>query len=202
MLESQCVQGVHGASLSHHERAIVRTTARLVILLFALLLWQPFVYFDALFVKSRREGPVQTKAVSLALGITLKGEKELLGLWRGKSAGAKCWRSVFTELKTRGVQDCCVACVDGLTGLPEAVEAVFPKTQVQLCIVHKVRNSLRYVPWEERRAVAADLRAIYGAATLPEAEQALERFAERWDPKYPAISPSWLADWEDRKSVV
>ena len=94
-----------------------------------------------------------------------------------------------------------MACVDGRTGLPEAIEAVFPKTQVQLCIVHKVRNSLRYVPWKDRRAVATDLRAIYGAATLAEAEQALERFADRWDAKSPAISPSWLADW-DRLTVL
>jgi transposase-like protein len=161
----------------------------------------PILYFDALFVKSRQDGPVQTKAVYLALGVTLEGEKELLGLWLSASEGAKFWLSVFTELQTRGVQDCFIACVDGLKGLPEAIETVFPKTQVQLCIVHKVRNSLKYVPWKERKAVAADLRAIYGAATLPEAEQALERFAERWDTKYPAISPSWLADW-DRLTVL
>src|SRR5215468_6191748 len=160
----------------------------------------PILYFDALFVKSRQEGPVQTKAVYVALGITVEGEKELLGLWLSDSEGAKFWLSVFTELKNRGVTDCFIACVDGLKGLPEAIEAVFPKTQVQLCVVHKVRNSLKYVPWKERRAVAADLRAIYGAATLPDAEHALERFAERWDAKYPAISPSWLADW-DRLTV-
>jgi putative transposase len=161
----------------------------------------PILYFDALFVKSRQDGPVQTKAVYLALGINLEGEKDLLGLWLSESEGAKFWLSVFTELKNRGMQDCFIACVDGLKGLPEAIEAGFPKTQVQLCIVHKVRNSLKYVPWKERKAVAADLRAIYGAATLPEAEQALERFADRWDTKYPAISPSWLADW-DRLTVL
>jgi putative transposase len=161
----------------------------------------PILYFDALFVKSRHGGPVQTKAVYVALGITIEGEKELLGLWLSESEGAKFWLSVFTELKTRGVEDCFIACVDGLKGLPEAIEAVFPKTQVQLCIVHKVRNSLKYVPWKERKAVAADLRAIYAAATLPEAEHALERFAERWDTKYPTISPSWLADW-DRLTVL
>lgn len=160
----------------------------------------PILYFDALFVKSRQEGPVQTKAVYVALGITMEGEKELLGLWLSESEGAKFWLSVFTELKNRGVEDCFIACVDGLQGLPEAIEAVFPKTHVQLCIVHKVRNSLKYVPWKERKTVAADLRAIYGAATLAEAEQALERFAERWDTKYPTISPSWLADW-DRLTV-
>src|SRR4030095_13184964 len=140
----------------------------------------PILYFDALFVKSRQEGAVQTKAVYLALGVTMDGEKDLLGLWLSESEGPKFWLSVFTELHNRGVQDCFIACVDGLKGLPEAIEVVFPKTQVQLCIVHKVRNSLKYVPWKERRAVAADLRAIYGAATLPEAEQALECFAERW----------------------
>ena len=161
----------------------------------------PILYFDALFVKSRQEGPVQTKAVYVALGITVEGEKELLGLWLSESEGAKFWLSVFTDLQNRGVEDCFIACVDGLKGLPEAIEAVFPKTQVQLCIVHKVRNSLKYVPWKERKAVAADLRAIYAAATLAEAEHALERFAERWDTKYPTISPSWLADW-DRLTVL
>jgi putative transposase len=156
----------------------------------------PVMYFDALFVKSRQDGTVKNKAVYLALGINLDGEKELLGLWMSENEGAKFWLSVFNELKSRGVADCFVACVDGLKGLPEAIEAVFPKTQVQLCIVHKVRGALRYVPWKERRTVAADLRAIYGAATLDEAEQALEAFSRRWDEKYPAISPSWRADWE------
>lgn len=155
----------------------------------------PILYFDALVVKSREEGPVKNKAVYLALGINLEGEKELLGLWMSENEGANFWLSVFNDLKNRGVEDCFVACVDGLKGLPRAIEAVFPQTQVQLCIVHKVRGSLKYVPWKERKAVAADLRAIYGAATLDEAEQALERFSERWDGKYPAISPSWRADW-------
>ena len=159
------------------------------------------MYFDALFVQARHEGPVQTKAVSVALGITIEGEKELLGLWLSEREGAKFWLSVFTELKTRGVEDCFIACVDGLKGLPEAMEAVFPQTQVQLCIVHKVRTSLKYVPWQERKAVAADLRAIYAAATLHAAEHALERFAERWDTKYPTMSPSWLTDW-DRLTVL
>ena len=156
----------------------------------------PILYFDALYVKSREDGPVKNKAVYLALGINLAGEKELLGLWMNETEGAKFWLSVFNDLKSRGVEDCFIACVDGLKGLPEAIEAVFPKTQVQLCIVHKVRGSLKYVPWKERKAVAADLRAIYGAATLLEAEQALERFSQRWDDKYPAITPSWRADWQ------
>lgn len=156
----------------------------------------PILYFDALFVKTRQDGPVQSKAVYLALGINLEGEKELLGLWIAQSEGAKFWLGVFNELKNRGVRDCFVAAVDGLKGLPEAIETVFPHTQVQLCIVHKVRNSLKYVPWKERKRVAADLRAIYGAPTLAEAEAALERFCARWDGQYPAIGPSWRADWE------
>jgi len=156
----------------------------------------PILYFDALFVKTRQEGPVTTKAIYLALGINLEGEKELLGLWVAQTEGSKFWLTVFNELKNRGVCDCFIACVDGLKGLPEAIEAVFPRTQVQLCIVHKLRNSLKYVPWKERKAVAADLRAVYAAQTLTEAEQALARFSERWDAKYPAISPSWRADWQ------
>jgi len=156
----------------------------------------PILYFDALFVKTRQEGPVTTKAIYLALGINLEGEKELLGLWVAQTEGSKFWLTVFNELKNRGLCDCFIACVDGLKGLPEAIESVFPQTQVQLCIVHKLRNSLKYVPWKERKAVAADLRAVYAAATLVEAEQALGRFSERWDAKYPAISPSWRADWQ------
>ena len=137
-----------------------------------------------------------TKAIYLALGINLEGEKELLGLWVAQTEGSKFWLTVFNELKSRGLCDCFIACVDGLKGLPEAIEAVFPQTQVQLCIVHKLRNSLKYVPWKERKAVAADLRAVYASATVAEAEQALARFSERWDTKYPAISPSWRADWQ------
>ncbi|WP_026611676.1 IS256 family transposase [Methylocaldum szegediense] len=155
----------------------------------------PILYFDALIVKSRETGPVKNKAVYLALGVNLQGEKERLSLWIADTEGAKFWLAVFTELKNRGVQDCFIACVDGLKGLPEAVEVVFPKTQVQRCIVHKVRHSLQYVTWKERKAVAKDLRAIYGAATLTEAEAALARFGETWDAKYPAISQSWRADW-------
>ena len=156
----------------------------------------PILYFDALFVKSRQEGPVKNKAVYLALGINLEGEKELLGLWIAETEGAKFWLSVFNEIKNRGVQDCFIACVDGLKGLPEAIEAVFPDTQVQLCIVHKLRNSFKYVTWKDRKAVAKDLRAVYGAATLKEAEHALDTFSDTWDSKYPAISPSWRLDWE------
>ena len=160
----------------------------------------PILYFDALVVKSRQDGPSKNKAVHVALGINMDGEKVLLGLWVTENEGASFWLSVFTELKNRGVEDCFIACVDGLKGLPEAIETVFPQTQVQLCIVHKVRSSLKYVPWKERKAVAADLRAVYGAATLKEAENAFTRFGDKWDEKYPAISPSWKADW-DRLTV-
>ena len=156
----------------------------------------PILYFDAMFVKSRQEGPVRNKAVYLALGINLEGEKELLGLWIAETEGSKFWLTVFNELKSRGLQDCFIACVDGLKGLPEAIETVYPHTQVQLCIVHKLRNSFKYVPWKDRKAVAKDLRAVYGAKTLVEAEEALDRFSQSWDAKYPAISPSWRAEWE------
>lgn len=160
----------------------------------------PILYFDALFVKSRQEGPVKNKAVYLALGINLEGEKELLGLWIAETEGSKFWLSVFNEIKSRGVEDCFIACVDGLKGLPEAIESVFPEAQVQLCIVHKLRNSFKYVPWKDRKAVAKDLKAVYGAATIKEAEQALDKFSDTWDAKYPAISPSWRTDW-DRLTV-
>lgn len=156
----------------------------------------PILYLDALYVPSREDGPVQRRAVYLALGVTLRGHKELLGLWIAASEGAKFWLSVLTELKNRGMQDCLIACVDGLSGFPEAIEAVFPKTQVQLCLVHKVRNSMAYVNYKDRRAVARDLKTIYTAPTLAEAEQALDRFAESWDARYPAITPAWIADWE------
>lgn len=147
-------------------------------------------------VKSREDGTVRNSAVYVALGVTLTGHKELLGLWIAPTEGAKFWLSVLTELKNRGMQDCFIACVDGLTGFPEAIETVFPKTQVQLCVVHKVRNSLAYVSYKDRRAVARDLKPIYAAPSVAAAETALERFAETWDARYPAISSSWLADWD------
>lgn len=156
----------------------------------------PIVYFDALVIKSRDDGPVSKKSVYLALGINLDGEKELLGLWIAKTEGAKFWLNILTELKNRGVEDILIACVDGLKGFPEAIETEYPQTEVQLCIVHMVRYSLRFVPWKERKAVAQDLRAIYAAATLEEAEAALERFSARWDEKYPSISKSWQSNWE------
>lgn len=155
----------------------------------------PIVYLDAIHLKMRASGHVQSQAVYLALALTLEGEKELLGLWVGEAEGAKFWLSVLTELKNRGVRDILIAAIDGLTGFPDAVASVFPNTQVQLCIVHMVRGSLRYVAWKERKAVGRDLRTIYQAPTLEAAEQALEAFAERWDERFPMISRKWRTNW-------
>jgi len=155
----------------------------------------PIVYLDCLVIKSRDSGAIQNKSVYLALGINTDGEKELLGLWIAQTEGAKFWLSVMNELKNRGVADIFIACCDGLKGFPDAIEAVFPKTQVQLCIVHQIRNSLRYVSWKQRKEIAADLKSIYGAQTLLEAENALEAFANKWDEAHPAISQSWRDNW-------
>lgn len=155
----------------------------------------PIVYFDALFVKSRQGGMASNRAVYLALAINLEGHKELLGMWINDSEGAKFWLSIFTELQNRGMRDCLVACADGLKGFPEALQAVFPRASAQLCIVHKVRSSLRYVPVKQRKTIAADLREIYSAPSVSAAEAALDRFAERWDEHYPLISKLWRRDW-------
>ncbi len=151
----------------------------------------PIVYFDALVVKVRHEKQVINKSLYLALAVTLDGEKDLLGMWLAESEGAKFWLGVMNELKNRGVGDLFVACVDGLSGFPDAIEAVFPAALTQLCIVHLVRNSLRFVPWKDRKAVARDLKAIYRAASREDAEQELITFSETWDEKYPMISQSW-----------
>ena len=154
----------------------------------------PIVYLDCIHVKVR-EGAVRVKAVYLAIGITMQGNKEVLGLWLAQTEGAKFWLQVVTELRNRGVQDIFIACVDGLKGFPEAIEAVFPKTVVQLCIVHMVRHSLNYVSWKRRKEVAADLRHIYQAATAQEAEQRLGEFEARWDDEYLPIGQSWRRNW-------
>ena len=156
----------------------------------------PIVYLDALVVKMRHEGRVTNRAVHVAIGVNLEGQKEVLGLWTTTNEGAKFWLQVLTELKNRGVKDILIACVDGLKGFPNAIETVFPQAQIQLCLVHLVRASLNYVNWKERKAVAADLKQIYRAATVDEAEAALAEFAERWDGKYPTISRMWRRHWE------
>ena len=147
-------------------------------------------------VKVRHEGRVINKAIHLALGVNLAGTKELLGMWMTQNESAKFWLSILTELQNRGLKDIFIACVDGLTGFPDAIEVVFPKTQVQLCIVHMVRNSLSYVSYKHRKAVAADLKLIYTATTEAEAEQQLVSFADKWDKQYPTISKSWLHHWQ------
>ena len=155
----------------------------------------PIVYLDCIHVKVRDAGAVRVKAAYLALGINLEGSKELLGIWMAQTEGAKFWLQVVTELKNRGVADIFIACVDGLKGFPEAIEAVFPKTAVQLCIVHLVRYSLNYVSWKLRKAVAADLRAIYTAATVDDAERQLSAFEATWGEAYPSIGQSWRRNW-------
>jgi putative transposase len=157
----------------------------------------PIVYFDALWGKVRENGQVAKVAVYLALGITMSGQKEVLGMWVASSEGAKFWMHVLTELKNRGVRDIFIGCVDGIKGFPEGMEAVFPATQVQLCLVHMVRHSLSYVGWKERKVVAADLKAIYRATTVEEAERALSDFERKWDRKYPSIGKSWRAHWPE-----
>jgi putative transposase len=155
----------------------------------------PIVYLDCIHVKVRDGGVVRAKAIYLALGVNMAGEKEILGLWIAQTEGAKFWLQVVTELKNRGVQDIFIACVDGLKGFPEAIESVYPKTAVQLCIVHMVRNSLNYVSWKLRKTVAADLRSIYTAATEGEAQMRLQEFEDKWGTDYPTIIKSWRANW-------
>jgi putative transposase len=158
----------------------------------------PILLLDALYIKLRQNGQVKSRAVYLVLGISLSGQKEVLGLWIGpqENEGAKFWLKGLTDLKNRGLQDIFIACVDGLTGFPDAIETVYPQARVQLCIVHLVRNSLKDVGWKDRKEVAADLKRIYQSATVTEAEDALTAFAQKYDEIYPSISQIWLRHWE------
>jgi len=156
----------------------------------------PIVYLDCIVVKVRQDNSVINKAIFLALGINLEGHKELLGMWMAENEGSKFWLTVLTELQNRGVQDILIACVDGLKGFPDAINSVFPQTQIQLCIVHMVRNALKYVSWKDYKAVTAGLKSIYQSATEESALQALDKFAEKWDGQYPQISKSWRANWQ------
>ena len=153
------------------------------------------VFLDALYVKMRHEGRVENRAVYVALGINLEGRKDVLGLWTSATEGAKFWLNVLTELRNRGVRDIYLVCVDGLKGFPQAIESIYPKSQVQLCIVHLVRASLNYVTWQDRKKVVADLKPIYKAVTADEAERQLSEFEAKW-PKYPAIARLWREQWE------
>lgn len=155
----------------------------------------PILYLDCIVIKCHQDKRVINKSIYLALAINCHGQKELLGLWIAENEGAKFWLSVLTELNNRGVKDIFIACVDGLTGFPDAINTVFPKTKIQLCIVHLVRNSLRYVPYKDMKAVAADLKTVYRAISVEQAEEALLAFSEKWDVKYPAISRSWHKNW-------
>lgn len=156
----------------------------------------PVVYLDAVRIKVRHDSRVINKAVYLAIGVNMNGIKEVLGMWTSENEGAKFWLQVVTELKNRGVKEIFIACVDGLKGFPEAIESVFPKTQVQLCIVHMVRHSLNYVSWKQRKEVADDLKTIYQAPSVEMAALNLDIFASKWDASHPTIAKSWRNNWE------
>jgi putative transposase len=156
----------------------------------------PIVFLDCMVLKIREGGSVGRRALYLALGVTLEGERDVLGMWFQETEGAKFWMQVLQDLKTRGVQDILIACVDGLTGFPEAIEAIFPKTTVQTCIVHLIRTSLKYVPRREREQVARDLKPIYTAVDADQAQAELERFDEKWGARFPPITQAWLNAWE------
>ena len=157
----------------------------------------PIVYLDCLVVKIRQDKKVINKAVYLALGVNVEGHKELLGMWISENEGAKFWLNVLTELQNRGLKDILIACVDGLKGFPDAINTVYPETQIQLCIVHMVRNSLKFVPWKDYKAITADLKRIYQSITEEEALMSLDQFEARWDGKYPNISRSWRNNWQN-----
>lgn len=161
----------------------------------------PIVYLDCIVIKIRQDARVINKAIYLALGVNMDGHKDLLGLWMSENEGAKFWLSVLTELKARGVQDILFACVDGLKGFPDAIAVEFPQTRVQLCIVHMVRNSLRYVSWKDYKAVTAALKTIYQSPTEDQALSNLEQFGRAWDSQYPQISKSWNAHWANLRTI-
>jgi transposase-like protein len=155
------------------------------------------VYLDAIRIKCRQDGKSINKSVNVAMGVTIEGKKEVLGMWITENEGAKFWLGVMNELKNRGVQDILIACMDGLTGFPEAVRAVFPQTHIQLCIVHMVRNSVKYVSYKDRKEMCNDLKEIYQAASEDAGLAGLERFGEKWNSKYPMIYESWNSKWHD-----
>jgi transposase-like protein len=155
------------------------------------------VYLDALRIKGREDGKSCLKSVYTALGVNFEGKKEVLGLWIAENEGAKFWMGVLSEIKNRGVADILIACMDGLTGFPEAMRSIYPDTRVQLCIVHMVRNSTKFVSFKDQKKVCADLKAVYSAATEVAGREALEDFARKWDAKYPMIYQSWDRHWDD-----
>jgi len=156
----------------------------------------PVIFLDALVLKVREGGSVQRRACYLALGVAMDGDRDVLGMWFQETEGAKFWMQVLSELKQRGVRDILIACVDGLKGFPEAIEAIFPQTTVQTCIVHLIRHSLKYVPRREYDKVAKDLKPIYTALDADAAQAALEAFDEKWGKRFPVITQAWLNSWE------
>jgi len=190
----------HGAEISH---SVISNVTDAVI--DEVKTWQtrplestyPILFLDCIVIKVHQDNRVVKKAVYLALAITEDGHKDLLGLWISQNEGSKFWLSVLTDLQNRGVEDVFIACVDGLTGFPDAIATAFPRSQVQLCIVHMVRNSLRYVPSKDMKAVAKDLKSIYNCGTLAEAEVALDEFSKKWSDKYPNIEKSWRRNWDN-----
>ena len=194
------IQELYGAEVSHSTISNVTDAV-----IHEVKSWQnrplerlyPIVYFDCIVVKVHHEKRVINKSIYIALGVNLEGQKEVLGLWISENEGSKFWLSVLTELKNRGVEDIFIACVDGLTGFPDAITATFPKTKVQLCIVHMVRNSFKYVSYKDRKSVAQDLKRIYQSVNAEEAEEELKAFSERWDSKYASISRMWERHWDN-----
>lgn len=192
------LQELYGADVSH---SLISQVTQAVMA--DVIAWQarplealyPIVYLDCIVVKCHQDNRVINKAVYIALGIDLEGKKDCLGLWISENEGAKFWHAVVGELKTRGVQDIFYACVDGLKGFDQAIEAVFPKARVQRCMVHLVRSSMRFVVHKDMKMVAADLKKIYHAHTLAEAEQCLLDFQEKWDSKYKQVGRIWQDNW-------
>ncbi len=155
----------------------------------------PIVFFDAIHYKVRESGRVVSKAAYSCLAIDLSGKKDILGIWVGESEGAAYWQGILNELRSRGVEDFFIACIDGLKGFPEAIQTVFPQAEVQLCVIHQIRHSLRYVSWKDYKPLLADLKRVYQATTQEKAEAELETFAEQWGGKYPLVIKSWRANW-------
>jgi len=161
----------------------------------------PIVYLDCIVVKVRQDGRVIKKAIYVALGIDMTGHKEVLGLWMSENEGAKFWLSVLTDLQTRGLKDILIVCVDGLSGFPAAIESVYPHAKIQLCIVHMIRNSVKYVTYQNLKEVCKDLKMIYSAVNEKQALKSLGDFKQKWDSKYPTIYRSWHKHWENLRTI-
>jgi transposase-like protein len=161
----------------------------------------PIVYLDCIVVKVRQDGRVIKKAIYVALGIDMEGHKDVLGLWMSENEGAKFWLSVLTDLQTRGLKDILIVCVDGLSGFPAAIESVYPHAKIQLCVVHMVRNSVKYVTYQDRKELCADLKMVYSAVSEKQALKSLGEFKQKWNGKYPTIYKSWHKHWENLRTI-